>query len=226
MHNCRFCLEETADKDKDKDNPLIKPCKCKGSSAYVHKLCIKMWRRTTTEPLNVTNCQLCLAKFKLPYLRPLESIPDDFVDESMIFLSSPIFSFFVFFSSTYFFIMIFTFVFEYTMNKPHMFFSDKTHAHIYRLGHICSISTFTFLYSNAYTKHINAVNNKKLYFKKWFAIYYSPFCPFFQLFFVIWSLFLTIIFPDVVFSFAYICLTPKLFYTHRQLLLDINEEIF
>ena len=73
---CRFCL----DGDIYPSNPLIEPCKCRGSSRYVHVKCIRRWRLYTTNPLFVTQCQLCLSTLHLPEIFPLEYIPPDPVD--------------------------------------------------------------------------------------------------------------------------------------------------
>jgi len=37
---CRICLQSDA---QDENNMLISPCKCSGSSKYVHKNCLEEW---------------------------------------------------------------------------------------------------------------------------------------------------------------------------------------
>lgn len=51
---CRFCLDE----ESTNENPLLLPCECKGSVAYVHKICLYRWR--SLNPVkNGRVCQLC-----------------------------------------------------------------------------------------------------------------------------------------------------------------------
>jgi hypothetical protein len=57
------------------NNPLINPCLCRGSIAYVHKDCILRWIRTSENREQALICQLCLQPLTLPTQRPLESIP-------------------------------------------------------------------------------------------------------------------------------------------------------
>ena len=39
---CRICFEE-----QTRNNPLIYPCRCTGTSKYIHKECLQHWRNTT-----------------------------------------------------------------------------------------------------------------------------------------------------------------------------------
>jgi E3 ubiquitin-protein ligase DOA10 len=50
---CRFCLEE------DIVDNLLSPCKCKGTSKYVHKKCILDWDRN--------HCPTCKLKYDIVY---------------------------------------------------------------------------------------------------------------------------------------------------------------
>jgi len=68
--NCRFCL---SNKNSDK-NPLISPCKCKGSLEFVHLKCLNRWRRMDVQR-NGRICSLCLTNYAfLPLFLP-ERIP-------------------------------------------------------------------------------------------------------------------------------------------------------
>ncbi|EUD67921.1 hypothetical protein C922_01533 [Plasmodium inui San Antonio 1] len=69
LYNCRICLCEY----ENENNPLISPCKCKGSMKYVHLNCIRTWMRgrlsIRSESSSYSffwkqlNCELC----KFPY---------------------------------------------------------------------------------------------------------------------------------------------------------------
>ena len=50
---CRICL------DIDDINNFIYPCKCTGSSKYVHKICLNEWRTITTNDENRYKCEIC-----------------------------------------------------------------------------------------------------------------------------------------------------------------------
>lgn len=52
---CRICLES----DFSSENPLIAPCKCKGSSKYVHRSCLDTWRSTKRDTA-WSKCTTCL----------------------------------------------------------------------------------------------------------------------------------------------------------------------
>lgn len=52
---CRICLEE--------DNNLIAPCKCSGTSKYVHQHCLMTWINQNLDNDSSTNCDQC----KHPY---------------------------------------------------------------------------------------------------------------------------------------------------------------
>uniref|UniRef100_A0A1Y1LE52 Uncharacterized protein n=1 Tax=Photinus pyralis TaxID=7054 RepID=A0A1Y1LE52_PHOPY len=46
---CRICY------DGDKTEPIITPCKCKGSVAFVHRTCLEKWLAES----NLTSCEVC-----------------------------------------------------------------------------------------------------------------------------------------------------------------------
>jgi hypothetical protein len=58
-HMCRICLD-----DDNLDN-LIYPCKCKGSSKYVHKNCLNEWRTTSENQDNFKRCELCHHEYEI-----------------------------------------------------------------------------------------------------------------------------------------------------------------
>lgn len=59
LGTCRICFEsETAD-SQDPANPLITPCKCSGSSKYVHRQCLAQWRTTNHRADASYQCEVC-----------------------------------------------------------------------------------------------------------------------------------------------------------------------
>jgi len=56
---CRICFE----KAQNKDDPLIRPCKCTGSMRFTHKLCLQKWRRQSPNSTAVWKCEVCKADY-------------------------------------------------------------------------------------------------------------------------------------------------------------------
>lgn len=85
---CRFCLSE----NNDKVDPLIQPCACIGSVAFVHTNCLSIWRRATTVDANKYICQLCNTHYILIRKWPEEMLPppscfwDAFLSNSIVMI--------------------------------------------------------------------------------------------------------------------------------------------
>ena len=47
------------------DNPLIRPCKCKGSMMYVHVNCLNRWRVMSPRKKSYLSCDLCGYRYNL-----------------------------------------------------------------------------------------------------------------------------------------------------------------
>ena len=58
LYICRICLEEETSIDK-----LIAPCRCSGSSKYVHINCLQTWRRTARGAIGETSCMECQTEY-------------------------------------------------------------------------------------------------------------------------------------------------------------------
>lgn len=67
---CRICFITT----NNKLNPLISPCDCKGSMAFVHIACLIRWIRMNPSNNN-QNCELCLVPYVILHHPSLEVIP-------------------------------------------------------------------------------------------------------------------------------------------------------
>ena len=76
---CRICLEEESNYDL-----LINPCRCNGTSKYVHKNCINTWFDETTNPEAKKMCMEC----KTLYIFKSYHIPEKykllFQDENIL----------------------------------------------------------------------------------------------------------------------------------------------
>ena len=58
---CRICFEN----NNSEENPLLSPCRCSGTSKYVHLNCIQTWRRTNINTQYLTKCRECNANYKI-----------------------------------------------------------------------------------------------------------------------------------------------------------------
>lgn len=88
---CRICLLEGS----DEDDPLISPCKCKGSIEYVHLGCIRHWIHDRMKLPEVSGrrgyffrpltCELC----KTPYPTQVRTVNGEESSETMPFAQVP-----------------------------------------------------------------------------------------------------------------------------------------
>lgn len=68
LGTCRICLEpETASSMDAAGNPLICPCRCNGSSKYVHRACLRQWREAHHRADAYFQCEVC--KYRYQYRR-------------------------------------------------------------------------------------------------------------------------------------------------------------
>ena len=70
---CRICFEE-----EQENRPLISPCKCCGSSKYVHYDCLETWRNTTSNEEAKKKCMECNAPYIILNKFPLETLKINF----------------------------------------------------------------------------------------------------------------------------------------------------
>ena len=63
------------------ENPLMSPCECSGSMAFVHRLCVEEWRCRSRHPAarNGLNCETCGGEYALPPppIRPQDEVGAD-----------------------------------------------------------------------------------------------------------------------------------------------------
>lgn len=65
---CRICFEEETD-----DNPFINPCRCRGTSKYVHISCLNEWRNENIYRPAYDICMECRYRYKYTNLYPSEA---------------------------------------------------------------------------------------------------------------------------------------------------------
>lgn len=56
--NCRICLDNGM-------NPLMQPCKCIGTTKFVHEICLKEWIITKYTNIDGAQCEICQYKYTI-----------------------------------------------------------------------------------------------------------------------------------------------------------------
>jgi RING-variant domain len=86
---CRICREGLHDDDENGltetgENPLLSPCECSGSMAFVHYLCVEQWRCRSRHPeaRNGTHCETCSKPYALPppSSRPVSQVEEEWLE--------------------------------------------------------------------------------------------------------------------------------------------------
>lgn len=78
-NECRICFElETT------DDPFIYPCKCKGTSKYVHTSCLNSWRTINRENDAFNRCMECRTEYDIINEFPMENVQLFFCCRKMI----------------------------------------------------------------------------------------------------------------------------------------------
>ena len=67
MPECRICLE-TGEVDD-----LITPCNCRGSSQWVHSVCLNEWRSRNINAISNEKCEICLFNYVISYAEKKET---------------------------------------------------------------------------------------------------------------------------------------------------------
>lgn len=66
-NECRICFEE-----ETRNNKLINPCLCNGTSKYVHISCLQEWRHSNINRSSYYKCSECNYFYKFKFLYPVE----------------------------------------------------------------------------------------------------------------------------------------------------------
>jgi len=217
---CRFCFDP-ADAAAV-NNPLITPCKCIGSVRYIHLLCLKQWRKATTNPDFIRRCQLCLTNYNMPLRHPLEHIPLIEHDQVWFFLSKP---FMPIFLCHYFYVIVAGYILrERLLSPPHGYLFPYMRLNILMNIFFFSMSSVVFVcYGAYYTKFLRVLRNRELYAKYWlkFRIDGVMPLPYAATLLLSFSMTQICIYP---FGFCFILLLPKFMNIHKTILLRINQD--
>lgn len=75
---CRIC--------NDLDGPFVRPCKCRGSIAFVHIQCLQRWIKSPHARLHCYHCELCGEQYNIEFRYEIHS---RFVKFLMMKIASP-----------------------------------------------------------------------------------------------------------------------------------------
>jgi len=67
MEECRICLDE------DIRDKLISPCRCNGTSKWVHEECLQTWRLANMNNDRANKCEICNAEYITRCIQPFET---------------------------------------------------------------------------------------------------------------------------------------------------------
>jgi hypothetical protein len=79
LEECRICFEE-----ETAENPFIWPCRCKGTSKYVHRSCIERWRNENVNNQAFEKCMECRYIYRSKYEYPIESF---YIEANCVFIT-------------------------------------------------------------------------------------------------------------------------------------------
>ena len=117
--SCRICLEN------DSANNMVYPCKCSGTSKYVHKTCLNQWRTLSNNPEARTKCFECNYEYK--FRNSDNQIEDNLVcDEFLRGLATNLFGFLAFNLGVICILAYFLSLFDPHRNLPKVLFGNFT----------------------------------------------------------------------------------------------------
>ncbi len=142
---CRFCLFG----QEDKHNPLLSPCKCRGSIEWVHRNCLQKWF-AVSEGAQI--CQLCRSEFYIPQFMKLEIVPRPADDGAWYFLARPYLPIALVYCLHSHFMIIYPSLYQ-----------KIPHEYIF----MCLQTLFTMFYVGFYFKYIAQLHNGRRYASYW-----------------------------------------------------------
>jgi hypothetical protein len=109
-YQCRICLEDEEDLDT-----LISPCRCNGTSKYVHKTCLRRWRYQDINSTGFHRCMECNEEYIILNNVELEDEDLFHIFDNVYYIFN--FQLFVSFSLSLFTLLIDSIVNDYSLVK-------------------------------------------------------------------------------------------------------------
>jgi hypothetical protein len=235
MDACRFCFEGL-----EINNPLVIPCKCKGSMKYVHVHCIKKWRTNTTNPEWQHKCQLCLSDFEILLRWQKEDLPRDILCLHFLTKRPIVLSFILLYlhMTLLSFVPILNTKLQPQPVKLHEIVSSSLslqelyYTNISYIVYLSMLSAITCIYAIAYYYSFwKYIKNKKLYAYLWFSFISSESGRFNSPLLTIFKTLLVAVFTFHLLSptiFIYMYMLSCIYKTHMYIInrINIEAEIF
>ena len=169
-NECRICFElETL------DDQFIYPCKCKGTSKYVHKSCLNSWRTLNTDNEAFNICMECRGEYDIITEFPVENTKLFFWCEKFIqcycinYLISFTLGTFIWiiedYNSDYIFLRTMSGNFENDTKLISIIKQDSLAPQIFYFSFFIFIQNIVFYLFFLFIIHKN-IHRKKIYFKK------------------------------------------------------------
>jgi hypothetical protein len=226
-YTCRFCFEGPYE-----NNPLIDPCDCSGSVKYVHIQCIRTWKLTTTNPLWIDKCQLCLSYYTA-YLRwPKEDYPHEtpllhFMVHKHIVLSALLY--YAHLTCLSFYPILRPYFGKVDENTIHMSaYTNLEHLYFTRISHmiyLCFLGLVTCMYMYVYKNTLfRTIRNKRLYALLWCScitdegLFQTPIMTLCML----CIMFLCSVMYIIPFACFYISILASIYSIHNTIIRQIN----
>ena len=165
---CRFCLIEGS--PQDKANPLLQPCMCIGTVAFVHRLCLDRWRRTDIRVDQDIKCPICNSLYRVEILGFLREFVPTYKSLFETLLLNP---FFMIFISNYVILLIFSFTGKISLDNSGLRVINSLFnlTNTYFYSHMLLL----WLYLSVWLYNVQKVVNKPRYFRILFKRHFSFF---------------------------------------------------
>ena len=206
---CRICLE------KDDMGNMVFPCRCSGTSKWVHKECLNQWRTLSDNSEAFYKCFECNYRYKIVNNNYIKTNFDKCIEYFSKYLIA-----FLFFNMA---VIFFLFNFIVYLDKDHTMI--KIIFHHYNQKHLTDyyLVTSSILYLSIFFVIVlikfSLSRNKMLYFK----YYFRNWSFFFILLFIGLSLFVcSMIYLNSIYILSMMTICVQLFFKHY---LNIQEII-
>lgn len=206
------------------DDPLLSPCKCNGSMAYVHTSCITKWQQYTDNTEFMRKCSVCLQPYNgLPYSE--EYIPE--VEDTRMWAIL----------SRFYLVWILCDFIHFLYHDDHPVirvtepYSEYQADAKNRFAYTCILAYVSCIYGLFYYNLVRTVKNKCTYLSYWLCPrayddlgYNRTWNPQLLLLITILTYGVTFV-TRGPFHALYLYMLPQYYYTHKTILQHMNIEI-
>lgn len=216
---CRICFT-----DDNQDN-FINPCRCSGTSKWVHKECLSQWRSLSTNPEAYTKCMECNTNYN--FRQENEEIK--LCESSCLYLTSNLFLFIILNEFLIFILSSLLIIFDKGVDNLKYLFTNDIFDNYSSYFLLSSLIYFGFIIL-FFIIHFILIKNKKLYIKYYWDIGKKTFLSAIILNIVFYVI--NVILGIITYSFTislfirfHYLIVDKINRTGNQIILPYNENI-